>query len=180
MCSWDAITSPAWSTIEGYLAELRTRGPDLDEGVERYLSEALRAYQSNLYYSAMAMLGCSSERAIVLLMEAFLTSIDNEANQSKLRQKLSGRDISMAYEKFKASFDSTRKQVNDPDIVHDFDMHVDAVFTFIRLLRNSIMHPTAMPNITNALIYSNLQQFSYYIETVFKLTSYYQNNKTTL
>ena len=58
-----------------------------------------------------------------------------------------------------------------------FDVHVDGVFTFIRLLRNSIVHPTGVPNITSAVVYSNLQQFSQYVETVFKLISYYGRNK---
>jgi hypothetical protein len=163
---------------EGYLADLKNRVTTLDSVVEHYLSESLRAYQANLYFSAMVMLGCSSERAIRLLMDAYIISIEDDTNREKLRSRLSGRDISVAYDKFKESFDSTKYQISNTALVRDFDAHVDGIFTFIRLLRNSIVHPTAIPNITSALVYSNLQQFSYYAETVFKLINYYQTNKT--
>ena len=101
-----------------------------------------------------------------------------DTNREKLRSRISSRDISFAYDKFKESFNSTKYQLSDAVFAKDFDAHVDGVFTFIRLLRNSIVHPAAIPNITSALVYSNLQQFSYYIETVFKLIEHYQSNKT--
>lgn len=163
---------------EGYLADLKKRVAHLDSVVERYLSESLRAYQANLYYSAMVMLGCSSERAIKYLIDTYINSIEDDTNREKLRSRISGRDISVAYDKFKESFNSTKHQLSGSVFINDFDIHVDGVFTFIRLLRNSIVHPASIPNITSALVYSNLQQFSYYIETVFKLIEYYQTNKT--
>jgi hypothetical protein len=165
---------------DGYLSELRERVSNLDSVVEKYLSESLRAYQSNLYYASMVMLGCSSERAINLLMKAYVESIDDDTNKEKLRGRINRRDISTAYEKFKQSFDATRNQISEESAVRDFDAHVDGVFTFIRLLRNSIVHPEALPNITSPMVYSNLQQFSYYIATVFWLIEYYETNTTVV
>lgn len=163
---------------DGYLRELRERVINLDSVVEKYLSESLRAYQSNLYYASMVMLGCSSERAINLLMNAYVESIDNETNKKKLRGRINKRDISTAYNEFKRSFGATRNQVINQLAVRDYDAHVDGVFTFIRLLRNSIVHPETIPKITSPLVYSSLQQFSYYIATVFWLIGYYQENET--
>ena len=111
-------------------------------------------------------------------MNSYIESIEDSTNREKLRSRMASRDISTAYDKFKQSFDTTRNQVTSQRVVRDFDAHVDGVFNFIRLLRNSIAHPAAVPNITSALVYSNLQQFSYYIETVFKLIAYYRENKT--
>ena len=165
---------------DGYLADLKARVPNLDCIVERYLGESLRAYQFNLYYASMVMLGCGSERAIQLLMDTYLNSISKEANRDKLRKRISNRDISTAYQLFKQSFDSTHRQVKLEDAVNDFDAHVEGVFAFIRLVRNSIAHPATTPNVTNALVYSNLQQYSYYIETIFKLIEYYKSNETTV
>jgi hypothetical protein len=162
---------------DGYLTDLRSRVPDLDVVVERYVSESLRTYQNNSYLASMAMLGCASERSMRLLFGAYVGAIDKEANSSKLKSRLDGRDISRAYTEFRKSFDSTRAQVHDGAIVNDFDVHVEGVFHFIRLLRNSIVHPTAgIPRITSAVMYSNLQQFSQYVETIFKLISYYEDN----
>lgn len=173
-------SGPSVYDYDGYLADLKIKVPNLDTVVESYLGESLRAYQANLYQSAMVMLGCSSERAIKLLINAYVESIEDKTNRDKLFSRISGRDISVIYEKFKESFNSTRNQINSDIIIKDFEFHVDGIFTFIRLLRNSIVHPLATPNITSALAYANLQQFSYYIVTVFSLIDYYQNHKTTV
>jgi len=161
---------------DGYMADLKARVSDLDNVVERYVSESLRTYQGNSYLASMAMLGCASERSMRLLFDAYVEAIDKEANRSKLKSRLVGRDISRAYAEFRKSFDSTRTQVQDRAIVSDFDVHVEGVFHFVRLLRNSILHPTGVPRITSAIMYSNLQQFSQYVETIFRLVSYYKSN----
>lgn len=173
-------SGPPVYDYEGYLADLRTRVPDLDHTVVVYVGESLRTYQTNSYLASMVMLGCASERAMRLLFDAYAKAIDDKKNQEKLRQRLNGRDISKAYDEFRRSFDTTRSQVHDPDIVSDFDVHVEGVFSFVRLLRNSIVHPTGVPNITSAVVYANLQQFSQYAETVFSLVSYYGSNNITV
>src|SRR5215218_4644572 len=165
---------------DGYIADLKARVPDLDDAVERYVGESLRTYQGNSYLASMAMLGCASERSIRLLFDAYVEAIDKEVNSNKLRSKLDGRDISRAYAEFRKSFNSTRVQVHDSAIVNDFDVHVEGVFHFIRLLRNSIVHPSGVPTITSAIIYSNLQQFSQYVETIFRLVSYYKANPVSV
>lgn len=165
---------------DGYLAELRRAVPNLDSVVERYVGESLQAYQRNVYLASMVMLGCASERAIVLLMNAYTSPIDNEQNRERLRQRIANRDISHAYSKFRESFDTNRHQISDTNLDRDFDAHVDGIFNFIRLLRNSIVHPTAIPNITNAIVYANLQQFAYYARTIFGLVQYFENNRITV
>lgn len=165
---------------EGYMADLITRVPDLDSVVARYVGESLRTYQGNSYLASMAMLGCASERSIRVLFDAYVEAVDKETNRNKLRSRLEGRDISRAYVEFKKSFDTTRAQVRDGTIVNDFDVHVDGVFHFIRLLRNSIVHASGVPTITSAIIYSNLQQFSQYVETIFRLVSYYKSNPVSV
>lgn len=187
---WFTVTTHGQAVLEtsgapvydhdGYIADLKTRVPDLDDVVERYVSESLRTYQGNSYLASMAMLGCASERSIRVLFDAYVEAVDKEANRKKLRSRLEGRDISRAYVEFRKSFDTTRAQVRDVTIVNDFDVHVDGVFHFIRLLRNSIVHPSGIPTITSAIIYSNLQQFSQYVETIFRLVSYYKSNPVSV
>src|SRR5215211_4738684 len=175
-----AKSGPPVYDYDGYMADLKKRVPDLDTVVEQYIGESLRTYQGNSYLASMAMLGCASERSIRLLFDAYVEAIDKEVNSNKLRSKLDGRDISRAYAEFRKSFNSTRVQVHDSAIVNDFDVHVEGVFHFIRLLRNSIVHPSGVPTITSAIIYSNLQQFSQYVETIFRLVSYYKANPVSV
>ena len=165
---------------DGFLADLKARVPKCDVVILRYVSESLRAFQYNMFFASMVMLGCASEKAIVLLIDAYVSSIDKPTNQAKLRSRIANRDISTAFDEFKKSFDTTKNQVPLSQVIKDFDAHVDAIFTFIRLLRNSIVHPTAMPHVTSALAYANLQQFTYYVDTIFKLITYYESNKITV
>ena len=173
-------SGPPVYDYDGYMADLKTRVPDLDGVVERYVSESLRTYQGNSYLASMAMLGCASERSMRVLFDAYVGAIDKEANRDRLKSRLEGRDISRAYAEFRKSFDTTRPQVHDSTIVNDFDVHVDGVFHFIRLLRNSIVHPSGIPAVTSAIIYSNLQQFSQYVETIFRLVLYYKSNTVSV
>jgi len=174
-----ARSGPPVYDYDGYMAEVRRAVPKLDSVIERYLSEALRAFQANLYLASMVMLGCASERAIIVLIDSYVGAITDTANQEKLRSRLAGRDISVAYERFRESFNSTKKQFASAH-THDFDAHVDGIFSFIRLLRNSVVHPTAAPNITNQLVYANLQQFVYYIGTVFGLVEQFSKSQVTV
>lgn len=187
---WFAVTShgrellsqagPPVYDYDGYMVELSKTVPNLDSLVVRYVGESLRAFQANLYLASMAMLGCASERAITLLIESYVGAIDGDANQAKLRQRISGRDVSSAYERFRESFVSVRRQINAPDLIRDLDDHIGGMFAFIRLLRNAIVHPSALPNITNALVYANLQYFAYYVSTIFGLILYFEHNKVTV
>jgi hypothetical protein len=171
-------SGPPVYDYEGFLSALKTRVPMCDPVIERYVSEALRAFQANLVYSCMVMLGCASEKAILILIESYISSIQPQANQDKLRSRTSKKEISAAFEEFKKSFDATRGKITLVSPVNDFDAHVDAIFNFIRMVRNSIVHPANLPEITSALVYSNLQQFLYYLVTIYALVEYYRDNST--
>lgn len=172
-------SGPKVYDYDSYLADLRSRVDEIDEMVERFVSESLRSYQMHCYLASMTMLGCASERLIRLLIDAFAASIDGERNADKFRSRVNGRDISVAFDAFKKSFDSNRRQVRDQELVRDFDARVEGTFQFIRLVRNSIVHGSD-PSIPDALVYGSLQQFSLYAETIFALKRYFKANTITV
>jgi hypothetical protein len=165
---------------DGYLAELRKESPSLDETVVVFLSESLQAYHRTLYLSSLVMLACASERLIRLLIDAYVNSIADAKNREKLTNRLNGRDISEAFTRFHESFASTRNQISDTRLPNDFDLHVESVFTFIRVVRNSIVHSQNLPTVTSAIVYANLQQFSFYARTIVELITWFESNQTTV
>ena len=173
-------SGPPVYDYEGYLSVLKEKVKNIDQIVLRYVSESLRAFQLNLYYSSMVMLACCSERVILLLINSYIEAIDNEANKNKLKSRISKRDISSKYDEFKKSFNSVKNQIYDIEISNDFDLQVESIFNFVRLIRNSIVHPDSLPKVTSAIVYSNLQQFIYYVVTIYQLIEYFCNNKITL
>ncbi len=174
-----AASGPPVYDYDGYLAELKGRVSSLDPIVERFLGEALRAYQRQLFLASLAMLGCASERAIRLLMETYLAAIADQSNRDKLASRIAGRDISVAYKRFRESFDSVRSQL-PASLDADFNVHIDAVFTFTRILRNAVMHPATLPTVTHAVAYASLQQFSYYLPTFAEVVAYLQAHPVTV
>lgn len=173
-----ATAGPPVYDYDGYLRDLRARA-SIDPIVESFLSEALLAYQRSLFMAAVAMLGCASERAIWLLMNAYVDAIADQSNRAKLRGRIESRDISFAYKRFRESFDSTRNQLS-LDLAGDFDVQVDAVFQFARLLRNSVVHPSSMPSISHGVAYASLQQFSYYLPTISKIITQLSSTPITV
>lgn len=173
-----AAAGPPVYDYDRYLSDLRGR-TRIDPIVGAFLSEALQAYQRSLFVAAVAMLGCASERAIWLLMNGYVDAIADQTNRDKLRSRIASRDISYAYKRFRESFDSTRHQLSD-ELSADFDVHVDAVFQFARLLRNSVVHPATMPTISHAVAYASLQQFSYYLPTVTKIIEHVSTHPVTV
>jgi hypothetical protein len=147
--------------------------------LESLSPKPFRRYQRNLYLASVAMLGCASERAIWLLINAFLDAVSDTKNRDRLRSSISGREISTAYKRFRASFDSVRGQL--PSSLHaEFDVHIDAVFQFTRLQRNAVLHPSTLPSVTHAVAYASLQQFSYYLPTVGKVIAHLAGHPITL
>lgn len=159
-----ASAGPPVYDYDGFLADLRGRTA-IEPIVERFLSEALQAYQRHLYLAAVVMLAAASENAIWQLINVYLDSIDDPINREKLRGRIASRDISTAYKRFRESFDSTSGQLPQGR-PPEFDTHIEAVFTFTRLLRNAILHTVDLPLVTHAVAYGSLQQFSYYLPTL--------------
>jgi hypothetical protein len=172
-------SGPPVYDYEGYLADLRGRIPGLDAVIERFLTEALQAYQRQLFLCSVAMLGCASERGIWSLIDTYLTAIKDVTNRDKLRSRIAGRDISVAYRRFRESFDSVQGQL-PASLTAEFDVHIDALFTFTRLLRNAVMHPAEIPTITHAVAYASLQQFSYYLPTLSEVTRHLETTGITV
>lgn len=174
-----AQEGPPVYDYEGFIRDIKGRVPNLDPITERYLSESLQAYQRNLFYASMVMLGIAAERSVRVLIDSYVTAIKDDAAREKLRSRLNGRDIGTAYARFRESFDSTRSQIQESSLPRDFDIHVDGIFSFVRLLRNSVVHPDAMPAVTSAMVAANLQQFSFFATALFRLAGYFASNQVT-
>ena len=171
---------PAVYDQGAYMAELKAAVPDLDPVVALYLSEALHAFHRSLFATSMVMLGCASERLIRLLISSFVAAIADEANRKKVEASLNKRELSEMFAQFETRFRSTQSQVADTHLVHDFELHVGTVFTFIRIVRNSIVHAAELPKATPAIAYSNLQQFLYYTQTIYGLIHWYGSHPVKL
>lgn len=136
-----AISGGSWEPRdpEGYLRRLRRAVPDLDPIVDRYVDEALRAFNARCFLAASVMLGVASERAFLQLAETVAVALDLDA--SKLAAALANPRASQH-----SRFIELRK-VLEPrrsQLPHDLadNLTLDAVSDLLRITRNEAGHPT--------------------------------------
>ena len=146
---------------EEYLARLRKRIPLLDETVALYASESLRSFNADCYLSTLVMLGVASEKAFLLLAEAFATWLPDRQSE-KLLSIIQDQKQNVI-----AKFTAFRKRIEPckpklpPEFADNMALTLDSVFDLIRIYRNESGHPTGKrPDKGDAFI--TLQMFATY------------------
>lgn len=136
-----AVSGRSWEPREpeGYLRRLRDEIPDLDPIVDRYVEEALRAFNARCYLSSSVMLGVASEQAFLALATTVAHALGS--NAEKLAVALANQRASQH-----SRFIELRK-VLEPrrsTIPHDLadTLTLDAVSDLLRITRNAAGHPT--------------------------------------
>lgn len=136
-----AVNGGAWepTTMDRYLNRLRRDAPALDGIVLQYVEEALRAFNAQCYLAAAVMVGVASERAFLLLAEAFAEAVGEQA--SALRKELSNPRSSQhrRYAEFRKLVEHRRDRL--PNGLVD-PIALDGVAELLRVVRNDAGHPT--------------------------------------
>jgi hypothetical protein len=75
----------------GFLERLHQEIPNIDPIIVTYIQEALMTYKINCLLSSTITLGCASEKALLLLIEAYTKALQSEERRKKFINKTSGR-----------------------------------------------------------------------------------------
>ncbi|MGN7760472.1 hypothetical protein [Paenibacillus sp. 22594] len=161
----------------GYLARLTTEVPDINTVILTYITESLRTYNINCLLSATIALGCASEKALLLLIEAYTNYISTDETRKKFIQATQGKMIKRQFEEFNKRFE-TVKGTLPGDIEDGSAITLIGVFEMIRNNRNDAGHPTGKM-VDKNIIYSGLQVFIPYCKKVYQLISYFNDNAST-
>lgn len=94
------ITVDEWQPYDpdGYLDALKRAVPNVDATILRYLSESLGCLNRDLLLASAVMLGCASEKAVLLLGEAFSNAIADPAKKAKYDREWSVWQIAKKYQ----------------------------------------------------------------------------------
>ena len=157
---------------DGYLGQLRENMPDLDPIIQKYLQESLFAYRADCFLASAVMLGCASERAILLLGETYL-----ESKHAKVSQPF--REIFQSPKrKFGDKLEALRNQLEpiaDQISVkprRDIKAALDYMAEQIRQTRNQAGHPSGV-ELSRGQTRMNLHSAVYYMEVVYELIKYF-------
>ncbi len=126
------------------------------------------------------MLGAASEKAILILIEAYTNSIKLDANRERFSQRTNGKMISKKYEEFKSSYAGCKNKPTDQVITQDLTHLLDNAFNYYRFSRNKVGHPQIIPDLDKGVILANLGQFITYAERIYALKQYFENNGVEL
>ncbi len=155
--------------------------PGADHVVRVYFAEAVRAFNSDCPLSAAITMGAASEKAILLLADAFGGAIkDPQKRQDFEKEQRAAKFISPKYEALKKAlnlFVAARKpKLPDPlpDCVRS---EIPAAFELIRRLRNDAGHPSDPGLVDGDLVFINLRVFVPYAKNVFKLIKFLGENQ---
>lgn len=160
---------------DGYLSRIKREIPDLDSVIEIYLIEAIRTYNINQLLSSTITLGCASEKALLVLIDTFIDTFNQEEPSSAFAKKVRGRFIKIQFDEFNKTFSRHLGELPS-DLRDRYTNTLLGVFEMIRQNRNSAGHPTGK-SIDKETLFANLQVFIIYCKYIYELKAYLEQHK---
>lgn len=162
--------------IEKFPQTLQERVPACDGVVLWFFQESLRCYKAGSPAGAAFMLGAASEKAILLLIEAYGNRIKDDKNRESYFSRINNKMISAKYDEFKRSYKSANPKPKELPLAQDLEQLLDGAFNFYRHTRNAVGHPQIIPDLDKGVILANLGQFIVYVERIYGLMAFYNAN----
>lgn len=166
--------------IERFPDVIRENVPNVDPIIIRFIHEAIVTIKAGSNLGCAFLLGGASEKAILLLVDAYTKAIEDEALRSKFVSRTSSKSISKIFDEFKASWKSSKNKPQNYGWTNDIEVKVEQIFQFCRICRNEAGHPHLPPNLDKGVLLANMGQFVKYIEDLYELIKFYQENKVEL
>ena len=128
--------------VDGMVGLLKTNVPQCDSTIVTYFTECLETYRINSLLASSVMLGCAAEKLICVLFDSYLVWLKkaSEKEYNKLKNAES-RVIARKFDELTASMKSHKTEMPN-DLLSDYDLTINSVFTIIRKNRNDAGHPT--------------------------------------
>jgi|GEM_PF-5292708 hypothetical protein len=171
----DAVTGKSWEPKdpEGFLTRLKREIPEIDELVEMYLSQALKAYSARCYLASSVMLGVAAEQSFRIMATAFAGSSFQGSEQMEKLLENKRKNYYEQWEEFRKRIDSQRKTL--PNDMAD-KLTLDAIADLIRLTRNEAGHPSGK-EIDEDTARLHLIMATTYLKRMDLLTQHFIKNK---
>lgn len=161
---------------DGYLSYIKSEIPNIDDTIYTYISESINAYNHNLLLSATTTIGCASEKALLLLLEAYIPFLPSEKERESFLKRTKGKFIKIQFEEFQKSFAGQKSRV-DKELTDGIDIVIGGIFELLRQNRNSTGHPTGK-SMPKDRVFAALQLFVTYCKRIYELIDFFNNNKS--
>jgi hypothetical protein len=159
---------------DGYLKALRDI-PGVDDVILTYVTESLHTFRIGSLLSSTITLGCASEKALLLLIDAYGNALPTGGRQEKFRKNTEGFVIKRQFDEFSKMLESHLKGLLPGDLKENLDVALVAVFAMLRTNRNEAGHPTGK-SIRREEAYASLTVFPTYLKKVYELIGWLRGN----
>lgn len=158
--------------IGGSINYLITEIPNIDSIIITYYQECLNTYRIGSFLASTVMLGCATEKTILLLYESYIEFLISKENKSYQKLKQSqNKSISKKFDLLQKSI-KTNHDLIPKKLLENFDVVINAVSTIIRKNRNQAGHPTGK-DIKKEELSSWIQVFRIHCVEIYKLINYF-------
>jgi hypothetical protein len=163
---------------DGYLKRLARDVPKVDSIIIVYLNESLHTFRINCLLSSTIALGCASEKALLLLIDAYAESLKKPTEQEKFLKATFGKMIKTQFDELRKAIDNDLRGRVTRELKEGLDVELNAIFDFIRQQRNDAGHPTGKI-VERERAYANLVVFPTYLRKVYALIDWLAANPKT-
>ncbi len=167
-------SSPIPHDPSGYLGRLRREVPEIDPIILIYMKESLRTYSIGAILSSTVTLGCASEKAFLLLIEALRNAIADTTRKANFEKKINARQIKRKFDALKNYLASNKDRLTN-GIWDGLEVVLLGVFEMIRNNRNDAGHPTGKI-VPREEAYASLQVFIPYCKKLYSLIDFLRSN----
>lgn len=159
----------------GFMAYFDMQCPGADATVRSYVAEAVLAFNSGCPRSSAVMLGCASEKLILLLCDAFEGAISDPVKRSRFAKDLSVKwMISHKYTTLRDRLDRMVDSRTLPrELAETVSNELPAGFELLRRCRNAAGHPEVVGDVSSDTVFLNIRSFTEYARHVVAMVRHF-------
>jgi len=171
---WAAGEEPVPEDARRYMQVLHSLVPNLDDVIRQYVEESLITYQRQAYFASAVMIGAACEKAVYLLADAFLRSVQDPNEKKKLAEAMQRRSISRLFDGIQEVL-TLKSRIIPYDVTEGTEHHLLSFLDSVRVQRNEAVHPDAAL-VTPSKVQLSLAAFPHACEKVFDLIRWLDAN----
>lgn len=162
---------------DGFIGFFDRKNPDADQVLRDYVIEAVNTFNVGCLKASAVMLGCASEKSLLLLLDAFAGAISDGAKRAKFEKETGGWMIASKYRALKDRLDKMVAAKQLPrDLTDTVRTTLDIGFNLVREQRNAAGHPEIVGQHDPDSVFISLRFVSDYVARVGALIDYFGSN----
>jgi hypothetical protein len=160
-----------------YMVRLKEMIPEISETVSFYTMESLKCYNNRCNTACAVILGVASEAAFLEAANSFCSFLTGNEGE-KFRQIISAKKTHYyhKYNEFKKRIESHKNRLPG-ELKDNLTINFDCILNLLRIYRNESGHPSGR-KISRVDAKANLQILPVYLERLYKLKTFFDENKS--